>query len=166
MSTKKIICLILTFLLLLVCVASCQAANAGITTQEQAADRQSSDAPAETVSYGKESSDRTEAEASHTKNVTEDVLSSEPDPASEGETMIYAHIGDKTLTIRPEDNSSAKAFVELLQGGDRTIDMHDYGGFEKVGPLGSAAGHRGDPRLFQSGTHQRKSGSVRFFAYG
>ena len=63
MSTKKIICLILTFLLLLVCVASCQAANAGITTQEQAADRQSSDAPAETVSYGKDSSDRTEAEA-------------------------------------------------------------------------------------------------------
>ena len=121
MSTKKIICLILTFLLLLVCVASCQAANAGITTQEQAADRQSSDAPAETVSYGKDSSDRTEAEASHTKNVTEDVLPSEPDPASEGETMIYAHIGDKTLTIRPEDNSSAKAFVELLQGGDRTI---------------------------------------------
>ena len=137
MSTKKIICLILTFLLLLVCVASCQAANAGITTQEQAADRQSSDAPAETVSYGKDSSDRTEAEASHTKNVTEDVLPSEPDPASEGETMIYAHIGDKTLTIRPEDNSSAKAFVELLQGGDRTIDMHDYGGFEKVGPLGT-----------------------------
>ena len=121
MSTKKIICLILTFLPLLVCVASCQAANAGITTQEQAADRQSSDAPAETVSYGKDSSDRTEAEASHTKNVTEDVLPSEPDPASEGETMIYAHIGDKTLTIRPEDNSSAKAFVELLQGGDRTI---------------------------------------------
>ena len=28
-------------------------------------------------------------------------------------------------------------------------------------PVGSAAGHRGDPRLFQSGAHQRKSRSVR-----
>ena len=27
--------------------------------------------------------------------------------------------------------------MELLQDGDITIDMHDYGGFEKVGPLGT-----------------------------
>ena len=53
------------------------------------------------------------------------------------ETMIYAHIGNSTLTIRPESNSSAEAFMELLRDGDITIDMHDYGGFEKVGPLGT-----------------------------
>jgi hypothetical protein len=48
--------------------------------------------------------------------------------------MIYAKIGDETLTIRPEENSSAEAFVALLQEGDLTVAMHDYGGFEKVGP--------------------------------
>jgi len=51
--------------------------------------------------------------------------------------MIYAHIGNAVLTITPENNSSAQAFVELLEKGDVTVSMHDYGGFEKVGPLGT-----------------------------
>ena len=58
--------------------------------------------------------------------------------AAEGETMIYAHIGDNTLTIKPESNSSAEEFIKLLQSGDVTVNMHDYGGFEKVGPLGTS----------------------------
>ncbi|MBR4203858.1 MAG: aldo/keto reductase [Clostridia bacterium] len=52
--------------------------------------------------------------------------------------MIYAHIGDDTLIIKPEDNSSAEAFTELLKKGDITVAMHDYGGFEKVGSLGAS----------------------------
>lgn len=60
-----------------------------------------------------------------------------PENTSDGETMIYAHIGNNTLTIRPERNSSAEAFAELLQGGDITVNMHDYGSFEKVGLLGA-----------------------------
>lgn len=51
--------------------------------------------------------------------------------------MIYAHVNDKVLTILPANNSSAEAFIELLESGDVTIDMHDYGSFEKVGPLGT-----------------------------
>ena len=50
--------------------------------------------------------------------------------------MIYAHVGDETLIIKPEDNSSAEAFIELLKKGDITVAMHDYGNFEKVGSLG------------------------------
>ena len=53
-------------------------------------------------------------------------------------TMIYASVNDDMLTILPEENSSAEAFIELLRKGDVTVDMHDYGGFEKVGPLGTA----------------------------
>ena len=34
-----------------------------------------------------------------------------------------------------EDNSSADAFKEKLNSGPVEIDLHDYGGFEKVGPL-------------------------------
>ena len=40
-----------------------------------------------------------------------------------------------TLTATLYDNSSSRALVELLQKGAVTIDMHDYGNFEKVGSL-------------------------------
>ena len=53
-------------------------------------------------------------------------------------TMIYAKIGDSVLEILPEENSSADAFLALLQEGDVTVSMHDYGNFEKVGPLGTS----------------------------
>lgn len=52
--------------------------------------------------------------------------------------MIYAYVGDETLIIKPEENSSAEAFIELLKQGDITVSMHDYGGFEKVGSLGAS----------------------------
>ena len=51
--------------------------------------------------------------------------------------MIYAHVNGKTLKILAADNSSADAFLDLLKDGDVTIEMHDYGNFEKVGPLGT-----------------------------
>ena len=68
----------------------------------------------------------------------EEDVQSAPDETVKEETMIYAHIGDRTLTIRPADNSSAEAFAALLEEGDLTVDMRDYGGFEKVGPLGTS----------------------------
>ena len=40
-----------------------------------------------------------------------------------------------TLTATLYDNSSSRALVELLEKGSITIDMHDYGNFEKVGSL-------------------------------
>ena len=49
--------------------------------------------------------------------------------------MFYAHVNGSILPIHAADNSSADAFLELLKTGDVTVDMHDYGGFEKVGPL-------------------------------
>ena len=39
------------------------------------------------------------------------------------------------LTASLYDNSSSKALAELLQKAPVTIDMHDYGNFEKVGFL-------------------------------
>lgn len=45
--------------------------------------------------------------------------------------------GAAVLTATLVDNSSAKAFRELLANAPLTIDMRDYGGFEKVGSLGA-----------------------------
>ncbi|WP_406538114.1 cyclophilin-like fold protein [Fibrobacter sp.] len=48
---------------------------------------------------------------------------------------LKIRMNDTTFTATFEDNSSAKALVEFLQQGEMTLDMHDYGSFEKVADL-------------------------------
>lgn len=49
--------------------------------------------------------------------------------------MIYADTGKRVIEIELSDNSSAKAFASLLEKGNITVVMRDYGNFEKVGLL-------------------------------
>ncbi len=51
--------------------------------------------------------------------------------------QITSDSGNHKLTATLADNSSATAFYELLKKGPLTVDMHDYGSFEKVGSLGT-----------------------------
>ena len=65
-----------------------------------------------------------------------------PQPSGEDETgeeqaKLKITVGDYELLATFEDNSSAREFQDLLAQGPVTIEMADYGGFEKVGPLGS-----------------------------
>lgn len=53
------------------------------------------------------------------------------------ETRLKITVGDEELPATFADNSSAEAFRELLAQGPLTIEMADYGGFEKVGVLGT-----------------------------
>ena len=55
---------------------------------------------------------------------------------AEEEPMLKITVGDYALTAVFEDNSSAEEFRELLAQGPVTVEMEDYGGFEKVGSLG------------------------------
>lgn len=65
----------------------------------------------------------TSAEASGTGGYTED--------------LIYITVDNTTLTAKLADNASSRAFKKLLEDrGAVTVRMHDFGGFEKVGPLG------------------------------
>ena len=59
----------------------------------------------------------------------------EPGAPEGDQPMIYAHVNGKALKILAAENSSADAFLDLLKAGDVTVDMHDYGSFEKVGSL-------------------------------
>ena len=59
----------------------------------------------------------------------------ETSPSEGEETMLYITVNGTTLTATLANNSSAEAFRELLASGPRTIQMSDYGNFEKVGPL-------------------------------
>ena len=46
-------------------------------------------------------------------------------------------VGDREILATLEDNDSAREFQALLAQGAVTVAMEDYGGFEKVGPLGT-----------------------------
>ena len=66
-------------------------------------------------------------------------------------TMIYAYINDSVLTIKPSGNSSSEAFMTLLAAGDLSVEMHDYGSFEKVGPLGTTLPRNDEPITTEPG---------------
>ncbi len=51
--------------------------------------------------------------------------------------QITSDSGKSELTATLADNSSARAFYELLKKEPLTVDMHDYGNFEKVGSIGT-----------------------------
>ncbi len=51
------------------------------------------------------------------------------------DSMLKISVSGTELTATLEDNSSAKALAELLKKSALTIDMSDYGSFEKVGDL-------------------------------
>lgn len=54
---------------------------------------------------------------------------------TEAPVKLKIHVNDTAFTATLEENSSAKAFAEFLAQGDMTLDMHDYGSFEKVADL-------------------------------
>lgn len=121
-TLRRIACLPALFMLL-VCLAAC-----GTVRTEQAVEPEKPEQE-ETVQ-------NTEAEAPADPIAEAADIAAENAPLEEGDNMIYAHIGEETLKIRPAANSSAEAFAALLADGDITVEMSDYGGFEKVGPLG------------------------------
>ena len=49
--------------------------------------------------------------------------------------VLVIKAGDKSFYAAFEDNTSAKALIEKLNSGEITVNMHDYGSFEKVGTL-------------------------------
>ena len=64
-----------------------------------------------------------------------------PDPETEVETedigmKMNVQIGDTTFTATLEDNTATNELIEMMREESITINMSDYSGFEKVGPLG------------------------------
>ena len=60
-------------------------------------------------------------------------------------------VNNHTLRVALVDNSSAEALRELLAEGPLTIQMHDYGNFEKVGPLGHTLPTNDEPITTEPG---------------
>lgn len=56
-------------------------------------------------------------------------------PAPEEKNGIAVKIGEYEFEATLADSVAAEAFAATLEEGPVTIEMSDYGGFEKVGPL-------------------------------
>ncbi len=54
------------------------------------------------------------------------------------EVQFYIIANGTTFPADFADNDSADAFRDLLREGDLTINMSDYGSFEKVGSIGTS----------------------------
>lgn len=51
------------------------------------------------------------------------------------QTKVLLTVGGKTMTATLVDNEATRELKEILEQGEITIRMNDYGGFEKVGTL-------------------------------
>ena len=53
------------------------------------------------------------------------------------EMQMNVQVGGSTFAATLEENEAVDALVDMMEQGPVTIQMSDYSGFEKVGPLGT-----------------------------
>lgn len=92
------------------------------------------------------------ATSSSTSPAQSDSLTSDASSQLDAEQeMLYITVGEHEFRATLEENVSAQEFKKLLQEGPITISMDDYGGFEKVGPLGTTLTRSDEPITTQPG---------------
>ena len=57
---------------------------------------------------------------------------------TDAQNTVYVTANGQTKALTLADNAATRQWEELLAAGPMTIQMRDYGGFEKVGPLPQA----------------------------
>lgn len=71
------------------------------------------------------------------------------------EMQMNVQVGGSTFTATLEENAAADALVDMMEQGPVTIQMSDYSGFEKVGPLGASLPASSQQTTTQAGqTHE------------
>ena len=133
-------CLLLLAVLLTITAAGCSNGSTGESSNTTSPVTTMATTQATTQAATQATEKKTEpiTEAKKTTEVIEtepatDVVVTEPD--DESEQLLKIEVNGNTFYADFEDNSSAKALKEKLQAGSLTLDMEDYGGFEKVGDL-------------------------------
>lgn len=51
------------------------------------------------------------------------------------QNRLYLTAGNRTMTATLAENSATRSLISLLESGPVTVNMSEYGGFEKVGAL-------------------------------
>lgn len=65
--------------------------------------------------------------------------------------QLYLTVGETTFVAEFADNSSADALKDLLSDAPLTLQLHDYGNFEKVGSLGHNLPRNDEPITTEAG---------------
>ena len=65
--------------------------------------------------------------------------------------QLYLTVGETTFVAEFADNSSAEALKDLLRDAPLTLQLHDYGNFEKVGSLGHNLPRNDEPITTEAG---------------
>ncbi len=94
------------------------------------------------ITLEKEENTNSQAEQTTQTKTSSESATQLPKQPKEEEPMkqaqFYITAKSTTFTANFADNESANAFRNLLREGDLTINMSDYGGFEKVGSIGKS----------------------------
>lgn len=107
----------------------------------------------------KENSASTDESGQEAKAPYQDNETTEIDLAEEenSKMKIIVNVNGQDFTATLENNTAVDALIQMLEDGPMTLQLRDYAGFEKVGPLGESlptsnsqiTAHAGDIVLYQ-----------------
>lgn len=72
------------------------------------------------------------------KDVSQDVEDFVTQEVQENQEIMNLEVNGQNFEIELEKNDAVQALIEMLEEGPLSIDMEEYGGFEKVGSLGAS----------------------------
>ena len=113
--------------------------------------------PSEPVPVGSDAAAQPGTEPSIDMAAVSQAAETEMTQEADSEMNMLVQVGGSTFTAVLEHNRAVDALVEMMKEGPVTLSLRDYGGFEKVGPLGKrlptsnaqADTHPGDIVLYQ-----------------
>lgn len=79
---------------------------------------------------------------------------------------MNVQIGSSTFTATLEDNAAVDSLVEMMKNAPVIIQMSDYSGFEKVGPLGKSLPTSNQQTTTQAGDIVLYNGNQIVIFYG
>ncbi|MCD8354623.1 MAG: hypothetical protein LUC47_09985 [Clostridiales bacterium] len=79
---------------------------------------------------------------------------------------MKVQIGDSVFIATLEENEAVKALVEMMEEAPVVIEMSDYSGFEKVGPLGTSLPASNSQTTTQAGDIVLYNGNQIVIFYG
>ena len=82
-----------------------------------------SDKPEQELSVSSQEAENTESESSEEEN---------------SEMKMNVNVNGQDFTATLENNSAVDALVQMMENSPVTLQLSDYAGFEKVGPLGQS----------------------------
>ena len=138
---KRIVVMGLSALAAVLLLAGCgQTSGSGNEPEyEIEVQAEETDAETEIETETEETDTETEIET-ETEEEAADTSSSDETDNEEGIGVMTMNVqvGDVSFTAALEENDAVSALIEMMEEGPVTIEMDDYSGFEKVGPLGTS----------------------------